>query len=51
MEMAFSKMESAAQRAHQKTLGMVASVINNILVICNRKPFSFKVLVVSAKRG
>lgn len=27
MEMGFSKMELDAQRAHQRTLGMVASVI------------------------
>lgn len=44
MEMDFSKMESDAQRAHQRTLGMVASVINNIPVICNSEHFSLKYL-------
>lgn len=42
MEMDFSKMESDAQRAHQRTLGMVASVMNNIPVICNSEHFSLK---------
>lgn len=42
MEMDFSKMESDAQRAHQRTLGMVASVINNIPMICNSEHFSLK---------
>lgn len=43
MEMDFSKMESDAQRAHQTTLGMVASIINNI-PICYSKHFSLKCL-------
>ena len=39
--MDFSKMEADAPRAHQKALGMVALVINNIL-FCNREHFSLK---------